>query len=227
MVGSRYPLLGDARDDLVNGEALVRAAPDDRVLGGIRRPHVPLWISGRVPRCDRSRHQALRACAEPGLQLCAQSRTSPSALLCSRRHFFNPASTRASAPECGGRYVSIGRVGLLAPFSGIQSLAQSPYRRRSQPHVDLMVWALRYGGRLAEAESLLNLGTARAATDAERKAVRELAWTYYVNRGLPTQALGWIRDPEDPEERGGHPWHNLRRRGFPGWRSAGAEDSYC
>jgi hypothetical protein len=69
--------------------------------------------------------------------------------------------------------------------------------------IDAVGLALRQGRGLGDAESLLTYLRATAATEAERRTLQGLWWTFHVSRGRPSQAIAWMPDPSDPEYRVG------------------------
>ena len=202
MMGSNHPRLGDARDDLVTGEALVSAAPDDPeswaafgdvifhygALAGLPDATAHgITVYERALRLDSSYAPSLEHLYQL-YYLADDTASARRALALQLRGV--PADGEPSQRWFARTFLNDTVLGAIVPTKeGLLGQVDA-----------VMTWALRYGGGFAEAESLLNIGKHEAATEAERRAMRQLAWTYYVNRGQPRHALEWIRNPEDPEE---------------------------
>jgi serine/threonine-protein kinase len=203
MLGQRYPLLGDAREDLNSAEVLVASAPDDPEAWaelGDRTYHY-----GALTGESDARQRSIRA-YERALVL--DSSYAPSL-----EHLYElyygagdpKASSRAVALKLRGKpdnaepamrwfahkFLEDSTLGAIAMSD--DSLVIRTW--------DVVVLALRYTGGLAEAESLLSLRRSRVANDAERKGLQELGWTFFVIRGRPAVARAWLTDPIGPVQR--------------------------
>ena len=197
MLGSRYPVPGSARDDLLNGDALIAAKPDDPEAWAAVADHMFHYGSliGVPDASVRSirlyeRSLTLDSSYAPIREHLVQLYYVLGDTLLARRTL--DFQLREASPNAhplqrwfARTFLNDNVLGAIAPSAQEELLAA----------IDGVVsWALRYGGGVAEAESLLLLRRTKVASEGERRALRELAWTYYVNCGQPKKALAWMQD---------------------------------
>ena len=202
LLGSRYPIPGDVRDDLANGEALVAAAPDNpqawATLGDQMLHYGALTgVADATERAIRLYERALSLDSSyaPSREHLSQLYYAAGDTVLARR--MSEFQLRV-APDASPLERWFARTFLNDSAPGAAPFAPNGLL----PGLETVVtWALQYGGGVADAESLLSLRLARSASEAESKQVRGLAWTYYVIRGQPTKAVDWLRNPQNPEHR--------------------------
>jgi tetratricopeptide (TPR) repeat protein len=200
MVGQRYPLLGDAREDLSSAEALVASAPDDPEAWtelGDRTFHYGA-LAGESDARERSirayeRALVLDSSYAPSLEHLHELYYDAGDPNASRRALALQLRDKPSNAAPAGRWFA--RTFLGDTVLGAITLSDDSLVTRTW---DVVVFALRYAGGLAEAESLLSLRRSRVANDAERKNLQQLSWTFFVIRGKPVAARSWLTDRTGP-----------------------------
>ena len=202
-MGSRYPIPGDVRDDLANGEALVAAAPDNpeawATLGDQMFHYGALTgVADANERAIRLYERALSLDSSyaPSREHLVQLYYAAGDTILARRAL--ELQFRGAKPDDHPLTRWFARTFLNDTVHGATTF---PYRALVTQMGVVVGWSLLYGGGLADAESLLTLRSGRAASEAENREVRELAWTFYVICGQPNKALVSMRNPQDSDHR--------------------------
>jgi len=197
--------IGSAREDIDSTEALIGVAPDDpeawselgdrlfhygALTGVPDAPKRALRAYARAARLDSTYAPTFEHLYELHYALgdTAGSRGALDLLLRGKSRDAEPVA-RWFARIC------LGDTTIGTRFLSDDSLAANP--------MDALSLALRHARGLGEAESLLSYLTTTVASDAERRSLQALWWTFYVSRGKPRQALAWIPDPLDRVFRAG------------------------
>ena len=203
LLGSRYPLPGEARDDFVNLEALVAAAPDDPEAWATMGDHMFHYgaltgVADATRRAIRSYERALSLDSSyaPSREHLVQLYYAAGDTMLARRAL--EVQLRGRKPDEHPLTRWFARTFLNDTGHGATTF---PYRALVK-HVSVVVgWSLLYGGGLADAESLLTIRRGRVASEAESREVHELAWTFYVTCGQPHKASTWMGNPRDSDHR--------------------------
>jgi eukaryotic-like serine/threonine-protein kinase len=205
MVGPRHPLLGSAQEDINSAEALVASGPDDPEAWAELGDR--LFHYGALTGVSDARERSIRAYERalvldssyaPALEHLYELYYAAGNPNASRRALALLSRGQANITEPPVRWFGRTFLGDTAP--GTASLLDNGSQIRTWL---ILVFALRFAGGFAEAESLLSLRRSTVANADERKELQELAWTFAVSRGKPRLAQTWMPDPVDPVHRAG------------------------
>ena len=199
-----YAMLGrDGKQDLDNAEALVAGAPDDpeawAALGDRTFHYGTLGaIPDAVERSGRAYERALKldSSYSPSLEHLYEIHYLMDDTAASRRALALLVREKAHDAEPPVRWFA--RRFLADTTLGTLTLADDSLVASTWEVVRL---SLRYVGGFVEAESLLHLRSRKVVSEAERRGLQRLSWTFYVIRGQPKRALTQLPSLADPVHR--------------------------